>query len=157
MPGAGKSTVGVILAKLTGLRFVDTDIEIQQAQSATLQEILEASGYLALRDIEQQVVLKTDLNRAIISTGGSVVYGSTAMSHLKQAGPVIYLDCSLEQLKQRVAGAPDRGIASGIEQSFADIFTERTPLYNQYADFIVDASLASADQVATAILAALKN
>ena len=156
MPGAGKSTVGVILAKLTGLRFVDTDIEIQQAQSATLQELLEEAGYLHLRDIEQQVVLATDLNRAVISTGGSVVYGSNAMSYLKQAGPVVYLRCALEQLQQRVASAPNRGIASQLGQSFADIYAERTPLYTQYADFTVDASLGTADQVAAAILAALK-
>ncbi|MEP0201272.1 MAG: shikimate kinase [Halioglobus sp.] len=156
MPGAGKSTVGVILAKLTGLRFVDTDIEIQQTQSATLQEILEEAGYLALRDIEQQVVLATDLNRAIISTGGSVVYGGAAMSYLQQAGPVVYLRCALDQLQSRVASAPNRGIASQLGQSFADIYAERTPLYTQYADITVDASLGTADQVAAAILAALK-
>ena len=156
MPGAGKSTVGVILAKLTGLRFVDTDIEIQQAQSATLQELLEQAGYQHLRDIEQQVVLATDLNRAIISTGGSVVYGSAAMRRLKQAGPVVYLQCALEQLQHRVASAPNRGIASRLGQSFADIHAERTPLYAQYADLTVDAATGSADQVAATILAALK-
>ena len=156
MPGAGKSTVGVILAKLTGLRFVDTDIEIQQAHSATLQELLEEAGYLHLRDIEERVVLATDLNRAVISTGGSVVYGNSAMSRLQQAGPVVYLRCALEQLQHRVASAPNRGIASRLGQSFADIYAERTPLYAQYADVTVDASLGTADQVAAAILAALK-
>jgi shikimate kinase len=156
MPGAGKSTVGVILAKLTGLRFVDTDIEIQQAQSATLQELLEEAGYQRLREIEQEVVLSTDLERAIISTGGSVVYGDAAMQHLKQAGPVVYLQCGLEQLQQRVERAPNRGIASRVGHSFADIYAERTPLYTRYADFTVDASRGTADQVASDILAAIR-
>ena len=156
MPGAGKSTVGVILAKLTGLRFCDTDLDIQVREQATLQAILEQHGYRHLRSVEEQVLLDIDLRDAVISTGGSVVYGSAAMNRLKRAGPVVYLECTIEQLQHRVASAPNRGIASRLGQSFVDIYAERTPLYAQYADVTVDASLGTADQVAASILAALK-
>ncbi len=147
-PGAGKSTIGVILAKLTGLRFIDTDLDIQCREQATLQEILESRGHLALRAIEEQVLLEVPLERAIVSTGGSAVYSEVAMQRLQRAGPTVYLRVGLPVLEQRVAAAPDRGIASDGSHSFADIFAERTPLYLRYADHTVDASAGSADEVA---------
>lgn len=152
MPGAGKSTVGVILAKLTGLRFADTDLEIQLREQATLQEILERDGYLKLREIEQQVLLELPLEGAVISTGGSAVYSEQAMARLCQAGPVVYLEADLSTLEQRVAAAPLRGIASRSDQPFEGVFAERTPLYQRYADFVVDASAGCADEVAATIL-----
>ena len=155
MPGAGKSTVGVILAKLTGLRFVDTDLDIQVRENATLQDILEHHGYLHLRAIEQEVLLGIALDQAIISTGGSVVYSATAMQRLQTAGPVVYLAAKLQTLQQRVATAPLRGIASDTRQSYAEVFAERTPLYRQYADIIVAADKGSADEVAAVILESL--
>jgi shikimate kinase len=156
MPGAGKSTVGVILAKLTGLRFTDTDLDIQVRESATLQEILQRQDYRYLREVEQEVVLATALDRAIISTGGSVVYSESAMQRLKNAGAVVYLAAELAVLEQRVAAAPLRGIASEAQQSYADVFAERTPLYEHYADITVDAASGCADEVAAAILAQLR-
>ncbi|MCB1676608.1 MAG: shikimate kinase [Halioglobus sp.] len=152
MPGAGKSTIGVILAKLSGRRFVDTDLEIQQREHATLQQILEESGYLRLRAIEQEVLLETDLGRAVISTGGSVVYSAPAMRRLRAAGPLIYLETDLATLERRVAAAPLRGIASSSQQTFTEVYAERTPLYRQYADMTVDAGAGCADEVAAAIL-----
>lgn len=152
MPGAGKSTVGVILAKLTGQRFTDTDLDIQLREHATLQDILEREGHQRLRQIEEEVLLACDLDHAIISTGGSVVYSKAAMARLASAGPVVYLTADLATLEDRVSAAPLRGIASGREQSFADIYAERTPLYQRYADVSVDATGGNADQVAAEIL-----
>ena len=155
MPAAGKSTVGVLLAKLTGLRFTDTDLDIQVREGATLQEILERKGYLYLRQVEQQVLLDVSLTRAIISTGGSVVYSEPAMHRLQQAGPVVYLEADLATLEQRVAANPLRGIASDAKQGFAEVYAERTPLYRRYANFTVDATAGGAERVAGHILDAL--
>lgn len=155
MPGAGKSTTGVLLAKLTGLRFVDTDLDIQVRAKATLQQLLERDGYLRLRALEQEVLLGIELEDAIIATGGSVVYSAAVMRRLREAGPVVYLEADLATLQRRVAAAPCRGIACAAEQGYADIFAERTPLYRRYADVTVDASGGSPDSVAAAILQAL--
>jgi shikimate kinase len=152
MPGAGKSTVGVILAKLTGLRFADTDLDIQVRENATLQTILERHGYRYLRAVEQQVLLDIPLDQAIISTGGSVVYSESVMRRLRAAGPVVYLKADLATLKGRVSTGPLRGIASNEGHSYADIFAERTPLYELYADITVEADSGNADQVAADIL-----
>jgi len=152
MPGAGKSTVGVILAKLTGLRFTDSDLEIQVGEGATLQQILESSGYQHLRKIEQQVLLNLPLQDAVLSTGGSAVYSEPAMARLAKAGPIIYLQADLDTLQQRVAAAPLRGIASDGKQSFAQVFAERTPLYERFADIVIDTTDGTADEVAARIL-----
>ncbi len=152
MPGAGKSTIGVLLAKLTGLRFTDTDLDIQVQAGATLQQILEREGHLHLREIEEQVLLQIPLQQSVISTGGSVVYSAPAMARLQSAGPIVYLEADLETLKRRIAIAPSRGIACGAGDSLADVYRERTPLYRQYADITVDATDGTADQVAASIL-----
>lgn len=152
MPGAGKSTVGVILAKLCGLRFVDSDIDIQLREGATLQEILEVHGHRYLRAVEEEVLLALPLERAVIATGGSVVYSPRIMARLRAAGPVVYLRVELPTLERRVAAAPLRGIASAAGLSFADIHAERCPLYERYADLTVDATAASADAIAAQIL-----
>lgn len=152
MPGAGKSTIGVLLAKLSGLRFVDTDLDIQVRAQATLQQLLERDGYLQLRALEQEVLLNIGLDGAVIATGGSVVYSEAAMQRLKAAGPVVYLEAGLATLQQRVTVAPLRGIACDANQGFADIFAERTPLYRRYADLTVDATGDTAETLATAIL-----
>lgn len=152
MPGAGKSTVGVILAKLAGLRFVDTDLDIQVREDATLHQILEAHGYLRLRQIEEEVLLDLPLDHALISTGGSVVYSENAMARLKAAGPVVYIDVDLPTLEQRVLATPHRGIASDSAQGFAEVFAERTPLYLRYADIRIAAGDNTADQLAALIL-----
>ena len=152
MPGAGKSTVGVILAKLTGLRFADTDLDIQVRENATLQQILEQHGYLHLRAIEQEVLLGISLDHTISSTGGSVVYSEHVMRRLKSAGPIVYLAADLPLLQQRVAAAPLRGIASNAQQTYDGLFAERTPLYRRYADITVNAASGCADEVAAAIL-----
>ena len=140
------------MAKLTGLRFVDTDLDIQVRESATLQHILDQHDYLHLRAIEEQVLLDISLDHAIISTGGSVVYSHNAMQRLQDAGPIVYLAADLATLQQRVASAPLRGIASIAGQTYAQVFAERTPLYRRYAKITIDAASGSADTVAATIL-----
>jgi len=155
MPGAGKSTVGVLLAKLTGLRFCDTDLDIQVREHATLQAILEQHGYRYLRSVEEQVILEIDLQDAVVSTGGSAVYSEAAMSRLQRAGPVVYLEADLATLEQRIAAAPLRGIASDADQSFAELYAERNPLYRRHAGLTVDATAGCAEQIAESVLSRL--
>ena len=152
MPGAGKSTVGVLLAKLSGLAFRDTDLDIQVHAQATLEEILQRDGHIRLREIEEKILLQIPLDHSVISTGGSVVYSEAAMARLTAAGPVVYLQTDFKVLAKRVAGAPDRGIASGADQSFADIYAERTPLYQRHASLTIDTADASAEQIAVKLL-----
>lgn len=152
MPGAGKSTVGVLLAKLSGLAFRDTDLDIQVHAHATLEEILQRDGYVRLRQIEEEILLQIPLDHSVISTGGSVVYSEAAMARLAAAGPVVYLETDFKTLEARVAGAPNRGIASSTQQSFTDIYAERTPLYRRHADLTIDTAGASAEQIAIALL-----
>jgi len=151
MPGAGKSTVGVILAKLLGRRFRDTDLDIQLREEATLQEILNRSGYLRLRKIEEEVLLELALQDTIVSTGGSAVYSSAVMERLRAAGPVVYLQADLATLAPRVAATPERGMANSSDQSFAEVYAERTPLYAHHATHTVDATDGTADHVALSI------
>lgn len=156
MPGAGKSTVGVLLAKMAGLAFRDTDLDIQLHARATLQEILDREGHLSLRAIEQQILLEIPLTNSVISTGGSVVYSETAMQRLSAAGPVVYLKSNFETLEKRVSAMPDRGIASSAQHSFADVFAERIPLYQQYADITINTADSTAEEVAMAVLERLR-
>jgi shikimate kinase len=151
MPGAGKSTVGVMLAKLLGLGFTDSDLVIQVRHGKSLQAILNESGYLHLRQLEEEVLLDIDLAQQLISTGGSAVYSSRGMLRLKSAGPVVFLDVPLAELRQRVDNAHQRGIAHPPGQDFADVFAERQPLYLQYADLVVDAAAQSAEATARLI------
>lgn len=152
MPGAGKSTVGVLLAKMSGLRFVDTDLDIQVREQASLQEILEQRGYRALRAIEENVLQQIALDGAVISTGGSAVYSEPAMRRLAAAGPLVYLKVDLVTLQQRVSEDPLRGIASDPGQSYAAVFAERTPLYERSATITVDATAKTAEALAAYIV-----
>lgn len=138
MPGAGKSTIGVMLAKELAKDFVDTDVLIQVREQQTLQEIMDASDYLNLRRIEEEVILETDLRNHVIATGGSAVYGDAGMQHLKSYGPVVFLNVSLDELQRRIHNYASRGIARRPDQSFDDVFEERNRLYRQYADITVE-------------------
>ena len=155
MPGVGKSTLGVILAKALAKDFVDTDILIQQQSGQTLQAILDAQGYQALRALEESVVLAADFSTEVIATGGSVVYSPRVMAKLKSVSVVVYLENTLETLEQRVAMAPNRGIASPAGQSFAEIYEERTALYQQYADIVLPCDGLTAEQGLASFLAKL--
>lgn len=147
MPGAGKSTIGVQLAKELALDFVDTDLLIQIRKGRTLQDIMDASDYLNLRHIEEQTLLETDLPRHVIATGGSAVYGQDGMRHLRAFGPVVFLDASLQELRRRIKNYESRGIARRPNQTFEELFAERRALYQQVADIVIDCDSKSQQQI----------
>ncbi len=151
MPGSGKSTVGVILAKFLSFGFIDTDILIQINQQKKLQEIINEKGPLAFRRIEEAEVLKLNIRDHIIATGGSVVYGRRAMSHLKHISLIVCLNVSLAELNRRIDNFETRGIAREKDQTFSDVFIERQQLYEKYADMIVDCDHIHQEKVARLI------
>jgi shikimate kinase len=137
MPGAGKSTVGVILAKHTSRDYVDTDVLIQTSERRPLQEIVDTDGHMALRGIEERILLSLDLTNYVIATGGSAAYSANAMHHLKKNGVVVFLHVPFDEIRERVRDFATRGIARAPNQSFADLFEERYVLYRKYADLTV--------------------
>jgi len=147
MPGSGKSTVGVILAKALTRPYLDSDILIQLKENRSLQEIVDNDGYMVLRDIEEQVLLDIDCENHVIATGGSAAYSEKAMEQLKKNGIVIFLDASLETLKSRIHNYETRGLAKRADQTFADLFQERFELYTRYADIVIDSNHRSQEQV----------
>ena len=138
-PGSGKSTVGVLLAKALGFGFLDTDLVIQQQEGALLQDILDRRGVPYFLDAEERAVCSVQCDHHVIAPGGSVVCREGAINHLKAMGPVIYLRVPLEELKRRIHNLDSRGIALEPGQTLDDILTIRAPLYETYADYIVDA------------------
>lgn len=137
MPGAGKSTVGVILARKTSRDFVDTDVLIQMSHERTLQDIVDTDGYAALRKIEEDALIGLSIQNHVIATGGSAVYSDQAMTHLKRDGVTIFLDVELVTLESRVPDFSTRGLAKRQDQSFAELFHERFELYTRYADITI--------------------
>ena len=138
MPASGKSTVGVILAKMLGSDFVDTDILIQRQEGARLEDIINAGGTEAFLDIECDVCCSLDVSNTVIATGGSVVYRDRAMHHLKSIGKVVYLRVDIDLLNNRLSDMKQRGVVLKAGQSLLDLFQERTALYELYADLTVD-------------------
>jgi shikimate kinase len=155
MPGSGKSTVGVILAKRTSHDFVDTDLVIQSVEHRSLQAIMDKDGYMKLREIEARVLQTLDVENHIVSTGGSAVYSDAAMQHLRKNGTTIYLDVTLDTLRSRITDYETRGIAKRPDQSFDDLFEERTRLYTQYADLVIKGDGMMQDTVCDRIIAEL--
>ena len=151
MPGSGKSTVGVLLAKRLGLGFIDTDLLIQENAGRTLQEIVDQDGYKALRRIEEQVLLKLNVQHKVISTGGSAVYSARAMEHLKANGTVVFLDIPLDLVMERIGDHSMRGISRRPDQSLEALFEERFALYFRYADLIVKGAGLGQDEVCEAV------
>lgn len=151
MPGSGKSTVGVILAKQAGLDFIDTDVLIQIREGRPLQDIVDRDGYLALRRIEEEVLFKLNLHNSVIATGGSAVYSERAMIHLKQQGIAVFLDVDLVTLKARVRDYDTRGLAKRLDQTVDDLFQERFVLYRKYADITIACGGCTHEDVCTRI------
>lgn len=138
MPGAGKSTVGVVLAKNKGLRFLDSDLCIQEEQNRLLHEIIAQDGLDGFLEIENKVNASLQAKKSVIATGGSVVYGKEAMEHLSDIGTVIYLQLPYEAIKERLGDLTKRGVALKKGQSLKDLYEERIPLYEKYADITID-------------------
>ena len=152
MPGAGKSTVGIILAKQASLGFIDTDVLIQASERRSLQSIIDSRGYMALREIEERILLSLECRGQVIATGGSAVYSPAAMAHLAVDGVIVFLDVDLATLESRALDLGRRGIAKHPDQSFAELFEERRRLYVAYADVAVDCRGLTHDEVCTEIL-----
>jgi shikimate kinase len=155
MPGSGKSTVGVLLAKETGRGFVDTDVLIQTGQGRTLQDIVDVEGYMALRRIEEETILALSCRNHVIATGGSAAYSRAAMEHLKTDGVTVFLEVRLATLQRRIRNYATRGLAKRPDQSLADLFEERCGLYNRYGDIRVECSDLDQDQTCEAIVRCL--
>ena len=136
MPGAGKSTVGIILAKSLAYGFIDTDVLIQITQQKSLQEIINETDYLYLREVEEQAILKINIEKHIIATGGSAVYSERAMRHLQKISAIVFLKISYDVMLKRVHNFETRGIAKADHQTFQDLFIERQTLYEKYADIV---------------------
>lgn len=151
MPGAGKSTIGVILAKWTCRDFVDTDVLIQLQEHRTLQDIIDHQGYMALRKIEEKLLSTLQLRNHVIATGGSAAYSEAAMDHLKETGPVVFLDVSLDELRRRISNYDNRGIAKRADQTFEELFAERLALYRKHADIILPSNTLTAEEAAMRI------
>jgi shikimate kinase len=140
MPGAGKSTVGIVLAKTLGMHFVDTDILIQEREGRFLQDIINIDGLERFMHIEEQAVLSLQAKDSVIATGGSVIYSERAVTHLKADGVFVYLKHRLGKIEQRVNNIQTRGLAMKSGQTLASLYRERTPLYEKYADITIDCS-----------------
>ena len=138
MPGAGKSTVGVVLAKALGYDFIDSDLLIQSETGKRLFEIINECGLEGFLDVENKINAKIQTKNTVIATGGSVVYGEEAMEHLKNIGYVVYLSVSYKELEKRLGNLEKRGVAIRKGNTLLDLYNERVPLYEKYADITID-------------------
>ncbi|HEB27524.1 MAG TPA: shikimate kinase [Porticoccus sp.] len=155
MPGAGKSTNGLLLAKALGKDFLDTDVLIQVREGKTLQQIMDNTDYLILRQIEESVLISIDTQNSVIATGGSAVYSAAGMAHLAGNSIIVYLDTPLQTLQERIHDYETRGIACHSDQSFDELFAERTELYRRYADITMDCDQHSLEEVVDSIIKGL--
>ena len=140
MPGAGKSTMGVILAKTSGRNFIDTDIVAQETGGRLLQEIIDQEGTGVFLETEEKTILSLHCHHAVIATGGSVVFSEKAMKHLKKDGVVLYLEISFEEMVRRLKNITTRGIVLVAGQSLREMYDQRIPLYEKYADITIACS-----------------
>ncbi len=157
MPGAGKSTVGVVLAKVLGYRFVDSDLEIQEQTGKLLHELISELGDEGFLKLEGQVNAGLQVTNSVIATGGSAVYGQKAMEHLREISVVIYLRLSCESLKERLGDLHELGVVLTPGQSLADLMEERGPLYEKYAHLIIEEENLDIRGVVKKITDALRN
>lgn len=156
MPASGKSTIGVILAKELKYRFTDTDLIIQEKNDKTLIEIIESSGLESFLNIEDEILATLHCSKNIIATGGSAVYGNNAMTNLKNEGIIIYLRLRYEVIKSRLNNIETRGVAMKSDQSLLDLYNERIPLYEKWADITIDADGLTTEQTVQTIIAELR-
>ncbi len=157
MPGAGKSTVGVILAKVLGYRFIDSDLLIQEQEKCLLKDIIERDGLEGLIRIEEQVNSGIAVENSVIATGGSVIYGAKAMEHLREIGTVVYIQLSYKTINNRLGNIKQRGVVFRDGQTLKNLYEERCPLYEKYAHIIVDAEKLGMEEVMEKILSELKS
>jgi len=145
MPSAGKSTVGVIIAKKRGMFFVDTDVLLQTGQGRLLQDIINRDGIEKFLEIEESTIVSLECENTVIATGGSAVYEEQAMEHLKQNAIVVYLHIDMETVNKRLNNIRTRGVVLSPGQTLEEAYAERKPLYEKYADICIDCSEYSID------------
>lgn len=138
MPASGKSTAGVVLAKFLGYDFIDTDILIQEKTGKLLHEIISEKGLEGFKELEEDINASVCCHKSIISPGGSVIYGERAMRHFKEIGTVVYLKLPYTEVEQRLGNLKSRGVVLQDGQTLLDLYNERAPYYEKYADIIVE-------------------
>lgn len=157
MPAAGKSTIGVLLAKTMLKSFVDTDLIIQSKCGCGLCNIIEKEGTDTFIRIENDIICSQEYSCSVVATGGSAVYGEEAMTHLKKNGVIVYLNISLGEIEKRIGNITTRGVAIKNGLTLADLYEERFPLYNRYADIVIDCDGKTAEETVTEITEKLKS
>lgn len=155
MPACGKSVTGVVLAKTMQKGFVDTDLVIQEKEQQALQEIIDTKGMEYFKQTEEQVLKDLEVTDTVISTGGSAVYYPEAMKSLKQHGKIIYLKVSLETVEKRLDNIKTRGVAMGKGDTIEALYDQRTPLYEKYADIVIEADQLEVEKTVEQIKASL--
>ena len=138
MPGAGKSTLGVVLAKVLGYQFLDSDLLIQKQEKMRLHEIIEKKGIDGFKEVENRVNASIQAEHTVIATGGSIVYCEEAMQHFQSIGKIVYLKLSYETISKRLGDLHFRGVVLKEGQNLKNLYDERIPLYEKYADFVID-------------------
>ena len=158
MPGAGTSTMGVVLAKIAGMDFLDCDLLIQNRHHKTLQRLIDELGPEGFIELENEALKTIDVEDTIISTGGSACYSDEAMNYLRSIGTVVFLDISFEELRRRLGDLDERGVVmrGGAGMTLRALYDERQPLYEQYADYVADVEGLSITDSARAVLDTLK-
>ena len=151
MPGCGKSTVGVLLAKALGMAFVDTDVVLQANEGRMLQDIINEIGVDGFLEKEEQAILGLECENTVVATGGSVVYGNRAMEHLHQNGTVIYIRLPYAEIERRLSNLATRGVTLREGQTLEMLYHERIPLYEREADIVFDADGSNLDQTVAAL------
>ncbi len=156
MPGVGKSTIGVILAKVLGYKFIDTDLIIQEKEQKLLSELIAENGVEGFIEIENKINSELKADKSVIATGGSVVYGTDAMENLKNIGKVIYLKQDFENIQKRVQNIKGRGVVLKENQTFEDLYKERSILYDKYADIVIEEGNLNVEETLKKLLDMLK-
>ena len=157
MPGSGKSTLGVLLAKVLGLRFVDADLIIQEREGRLLQEIIDQDGIDGFLRVEEEVLATLDEEEAVIATGGSAVYSDRAMEALKTHGVTVYLRVPYPEIERRITNISTRGIVLREGKTLKDTYDERVPLYERWADITVDCDGHEMEDSLAAVVKAIDN
>ncbi len=155
MAGAGKSTVGAVLAKKLGYTFTDLDINIKEKNLRSLQEIIDTQGEEILLQLEKDYMYHIELDHSVVSPGGSIIYHPDLMSYLKQRAVLVYLDTEFETIEKRIKNGEDRGIIGLNSHTIKEIFEERRPLYNKYADIVVQTTGKNPNELAEEIINSL--
>ena len=156
MPASGKSTVGVILAKIIGYQFMDSDLVIQEQEGRKLHEIITEDGIDGFLTLEEQINAKIEAEHTVIATGGSVIYGKLAMEHFKKMGTIVYLQVEYEELMNRLHNIRQRGVVVRPGQTMEDLYQERSALYSQYADIVIQEKNGTPEQVIAEIISEMK-